>query len=76
MSTAYKTPGPRHRFRSSLELYRFYARPKRNHVAKAVPLPDEPEFNAETKRSLRESMSGEGLVRHDSLEDFFAAHGL
>lgn len=79
MATAYKTPGPRRRYRNPLELYRRYAQPKRVRRIETVlagPLPDEPEFNEETKQSLRESMAGEGLVRHDSLEDFFAAHGL
>ncbi len=79
MATAHKAPGPRRRCRNPLELYRRYARPKRarrRDSAPPSPLPDEPEFNEETKRALRESMAGEGLVRHDSLEDFFAAHGL
>ena len=79
MATVHNTPGPRHRFGSSLELYRFYARPKRvrsAHVAKAGPLPDEPEFNEQTARDLRESMAGKGLVRYETWDDLFADLGM
>lgn len=43
--------------------------------AKAGPLPDEPNFNEETLEAFRELESGGG-TRYESVDDFFAAHGI
>ncbi|WP_337175282.1 hypothetical protein [Paludisphaera sp.] len=39
------------------------------------PLPDEPGFNDETRRILKDLDEGKGVKRYGSAEDFFAAHG-
>jgi hypothetical protein len=41
----------------------------------AGPLPDDFQFNEETWEARRELEAGGG-IRHQSLEDFFAAHGI
>ncbi len=42
----------------------------------AGPLPDEPEFNEETKQVLRDAREGKGLVRYDAWDDLFADLGM
>ena len=42
----------------------------------AGPLPDEPEFNEETKQVLRDAREGKGLVRYDDWDDLFADLGM
>ncbi len=37
---------------------------------------DEPPYNAETRRDIEEGRAGIGLIRYESAEDFFAAHGI
>jgi hypothetical protein len=37
---------------------------------------DEPEYNAETRKAIEEARAGIGLTRYESVDDFFAAHGI
>ena len=48
----------------------------RKRVAESGPLPDEPDFNEETRTTIEEARAGVNIRRHDTLEDFFAAHAL
>jgi len=80
---------PRHlAARSRLELYRYYARPKRKRRSVSSQLLralreqakvrlDELKAEAQekTREAIRELESGGG-IRHKSLEDFFAAHDI
>lgn len=40
------------------------------------PLPDEPEFNEETKQAIRDVEAGRNLTRHDTLAEAFADLGI
>lgn len=74
--------------RNRLDLYRYYARPKRRRRSVSSQLLraireqardrlDEMKAEAreETREAIRELESGGG-IRHKSLEDFFKAHGI
>ncbi|OJW13075.1 MAG: hypothetical protein BGO49_19920 [Planctomycetales bacterium 71-10] len=45
-------------------------------IDKSGPLPDEPDFNEETRKVIEDARAGKNLTRYESLDDFFAAHGL
>ena len=44
--------------------------------AKSGPLPDEPDFNEETRRVLEDVREGKGLIRYDSLDALFKDMGV
>ncbi|APW59423.1 hypothetical protein [Paludisphaera borealis] len=46
------------------------------HESLAGPLPDEPDFNEETKQVLRDAREGKGLVRYDNWDELFADLGM
>jgi len=39
------------------------------------PLPDEPEFNEETRQVLQDMRDGKNVTRYENADDFYAAHG-
>lgn len=44
--------------------------------ADAEPLPDEPEFNEETRRAIRDVDAGEGVASYESAAEMFADWGV
>lgn len=55
------------------QLVRMTRAKARDRIARSGPLPDEPDFNEETCRTIEDARAGKGLTEYESLDAFFKA---